>query len=148
MNLARARWRFLRNASGVTCVSDHLAELRGDLVDRRLGEVSPQLEDGGVAVLGGGGLIGFQPGPDAVDHGLAPDAVEILIGSSGIEQIAGRQWLKLPRSEMIDDQAMEHGPQVISESPLALVGAGELCRSAAWSRTPGGPRQPDACRGP
>ncbi len=126
MNLARARWRFLRNASGRDWRSDHLAELGGDLVDGCLGEVAPQLQDGGVPVLGRGGLIGFQPGPDASDHGLSPDAVEILIGSSRIEKIAGRQRLKLARPEVVDDEPVEHGPQVISESPFALVGTGQF----------------------
>src|ERR1700678_3267894 len=27
---------------------------------------------------------------------------------------------------MVDDEAVEHGPQVISESPLALVGSGQF----------------------
>ncbi len=41
--------------------SHDFAQLRGDLVDRCLGVVSPQLEDRGVTVLGGGRLVRFQP---------------------------------------------------------------------------------------
>ena len=95
MNLARARWRFLRKASGVDLGAGDFAELHGDLLDRRLGEVAPELQHGGVAVLGCRRLVGLQPGPDSVDHGLPPDAVEILVRPGGIEQVAGGKRLQL-----------------------------------------------------
>ncbi len=103
-----------------------LAQLLGDLVDGRLGVVAAQLQDGGVAVLGSGRLVGLQPRPDAIDDGLAPDMVEVLIRTAGVEQVAGRQGLVLAGPEPIDDQAVEHRPQVVPEATLALVRAGEL----------------------
>ena len=81
---------------GADRCSEHFAELGGDLVDGCLGIVAPKLQDGGIAVLGGGGLVGFQPGPDAIDHGFAPDPIEVFVGSSRVEQVAGRKGLKLP----------------------------------------------------
>ena len=126
MNLARARWRFLRNASGVTCVRIISPSLAAISSMDALGKSRLQLKNGGVAVLGCGRLIGFQPGPDAIDHGFAPDPVEIFVGPSGIEQVAGGKRLKLPRPEVVDDQAVEDGSQVISKSPFALVGSGQL----------------------
>ena len=62
MNLARARWRFFRNASGLTWVRVISPSFVGDLVDRRLGKVAPQLQDGGVAVLGSGSPDRFPGG--------------------------------------------------------------------------------------
>ena len=59
-------------------------------------------------------------------HGLAPDAVEILVGLGGVEQVAGGQRLELPGPEMVDDQPVEDRPQVVAEPSLVLVGAGEL----------------------
>ena len=97
-NLARARWRVLRNASGRTVRAGDLAELLGDLLDRGLGMIAAELEDGGVAVLGRRRLVGLEPRPDALDHGLAPDAVEVLVGSAGSSRSpGGSDWSFLAR---------------------------------------------------
>ena len=59
-------------------------------------------------------------------HGLAPDAIEILVGLERVEQVAGRQRLELAAAEMVDDQAVQDRPQIVAKPSLALVGAGEL----------------------
>lgn len=94
-------------------VASSFAELGRDLVDRGFGKVSSELENGGVSILGRGSLIGFEPGPDAIDAFLAPDTVEIFVGPGRIQQVTGRQWLKFPRSEVVDDQPMENRSRVI-----------------------------------
>ena len=118
-----------------------LAELGGDFIDRGFGKIAAQLQDGGVAVFGGLSLIGFESRPDAGDDSLAPDAIEVFVGLAGVHQVAGGQGLELARSEVVDDQAVEYGAEIVAKASLALVGTGELARRAAWSRTPGGPRR-------
>ena len=92
--------------------------------------VAPELEDGRVAVLGGAGLIGLEPRPDPLEDGLTPDPVEILVGLGGVEQVARRERLELPGPEMIDDQAVEDGPEVVAEPPLVLSAPASLSVSS------------------
>ena len=87
--LGRARWRVLRNASGVTG-SELLAKLRGQLLDRRPWAAPTELEHGVVAVLGRVDLVRLEPRHGALDHDLAPDAVIIGVRAGLVEQVAGR----------------------------------------------------------
>src|SRR5262249_10860610 len=68
----------------------------------------------------------FESGPNSVDHGFAPDAVEIGIRPGGIQQVAGWKRLELARSEMVNDQPMKHRSEVIAKATLALVGSCKL----------------------
>ncbi len=103
-----------------------IGETLGDLLDGGLGLVDAEVEDLGVAIFRGAGLVGFEAGPDASDDGLAPDAVVFLVGKRGVEEVAGGEGLVFAAAKVIDDQAMEDGSQVIAEAPLGVVGAGEL----------------------
>ena len=59
-------------------------------------------------------------------HGLAPDAVEVLVGPAGVQQVAGREGLELAGAEVVDDQAVQDRAEIVAKPPLALVGAGQL----------------------
>ena len=47
-------------------------------------------------------------------------------GRAESSKIARRKGLELPRPEVVDDEAMEHGSQIVSEPPFALVGSGQF----------------------
>ena len=50
----------------------------------------------------------------------------VVVGADGVEQVAGGERLELAAPEVVDDQAMEDGPQVVAEPALVVVGPGEL----------------------
>ena len=125
--MARARWRVLRKASGLTS----LAGLGGEAArpaprSRPRGGADPQVQDPGVAVLGRARLVGLEPGEHPVDDRLAPDAVVFEVGDRGVGQVARGQGLELPAAEVVDDQAVQDRPEVVAEAPLGVVGPGEL----------------------
>ena len=54
MNFCAGALKVLSERFGADCGPGDFAKFLGDLVDRGLGEISPQLQNGGVSILGSG----------------------------------------------------------------------------------------------
>ena len=52
---------------------------------------------------------------------FAPDPIVVLVAIARIDEIDRRQGLKLAAPEMVDDQAVEHGAEVVAKPPFGFV---------------------------
>lgn len=103
-----------------------LGELLGQVLDGSLRVSDPKVEDSGVAIFGILGFVRIESGEDPFDNRLAPDPVVLGVGNGRIGEFAGGERLKFSTSEVIDDQAVKDGAQVVSEASLRVVGPGEF----------------------
>ncbi len=113
-------------ALGCAAVAGLFGEFGGEVLNGGVGVSNAKAERGVVAVFGDRDLVGFETGPDAFDDGLAPDAIVVGIGCGRIDEVAWGEGLEFAAAEVVDDEAVDDGAEVVAEAALGFVGAGEF----------------------